>query len=263
MPAAVATKQSRFENEIVPLPSVARNDGDKRPFLEHLEELRRRLLRCFLWAGLGTVAGWRIAPRLLEILIHPVGQVVFLSPTEPFMVHLKVAFLAGVVLSFPLLAWETWKFFQPAFRSIATWPPFLVLPVSAALFSLGVWFGWKLLLPAALKILLSFGGGVMTPMITVGSYVSFASWLIAGCGLIFQIPLAVFLLAAAGLVRPAALLRHWRPAVLVILVVAAVITPTPDVFTQLLLAAPLAALYLGSVLLAFLVPKHNSSGVIS
>ena len=231
---------------------------ERRPFLDHLEELRRRCLRGFLWIGLGMIAAWHAAPRLLEILIRPVGQVVYLSPVEPFMVHLQVAFLGGLGLSFPLLAWEAWGFVRPAFSSSGRRS--LVLPlilVSAGLFFSGAWFGWKLLLPAALKILRSFGEGLMTPMITVGSYISFAGWLIIGCGLIFQVPLAILFLAAAGLVRPATLLRQWRLAVVVILVVAAVITPTPDIFTQLLLAAPLGALYLLSVVLSFLVLKFN------
>ena len=199
-------------------------------------------------------AAWRAAPRMLEILLRPVGQVVFLSPAEPFLVHLKVAFLAGLGLSFPLLAWEAWGFLRPALPSDGRRPALALLPASAALFLAGAGFGWAVLLPAALKILLSFGGGRMTPMLTVGSYIDFAGWMIAGCGLIFQVPLLVFGLAAAGLVRPAVLLRHWRPAVVAILAVSAVLTPTPDIFTQLLLAAPLAVLYLGSVVLAFWVP---------
>lgn len=230
---------------------------ERRPFLDHLEELRRRLLRSFLWISLGMIVGWRAAPHLLEILIRPVGQVVFLSPVEPFLVHLKVAFLGGLGISFPLLAWEAWSFVRPVFPHQGRWPVLALIPVSAGLFFAGAWFGWKLLLPAALKILLSFGGGVMTPMITVGSYVSFAGWLIAGCGLIFQVPLVVLFLAAIGLVRPITLLRQWRPAVVGILIIAAVITPTPDIFTQLLLAGPLAGLYLLSVVLSFLVPKFN------
>ncbi len=239
-----ATNPESEPGEILPL-------DERRPFLDHLEELRRRLLRSFLWVGLGMAAAWQSAPKILEALIRPVGQVVFLSPAEPFLVQLKVAFLGGLGLSFPLLAWEGWGFVRPVFRSGGRWLFVLFLPVSSGLFFAGAWFGWKLLLPAALKILFSFAGGAMAPMITVGNYISFAGWLVAGCGLIFQVPLAVFLLAAAGMVRPAALLRQWRPAVVVILVVAAVITPTPDIFTQLLMAGPLAALYGVSVLLAF------------
>ncbi len=224
---------------------------DRRPFLEHLEELRRRLLRCFLWMGLGMAVAWRFAPQLLEVLIRPVGQVVFLSPTEPFLVHLKAAFLGGLGLSFPLLALEVWGFIRPAMPSGRPWPLLLIMPVSGALFSLGAWFGWAWLLPSALKILLSFGGGMMQPMLTVNSYIGFAGWMIAGCGLIFQLPVVVLLLTATGLVRPVWLVRQWRIAVVAILVVAAVLTPTPDVLTQLLLAGPLAVLYIVSVLLAF------------
>ena len=226
---------------------------ERQPFLVHLEELRWRLLRSFLWIGLGGVVAWRAAPQILGILIRPAGRVVFLSPTEPFLVHLKAAFLGGLVLSCPLLAWEVWGFFRPALPVRGRGWVLAFLPASAGLFLAGAWFGWKWLLPAALKILLSFGGEVMTPMLTVGSVVGFACWLIAGCGLIFQLPLAVFFLAVAGLVRPAMLLRHWRLAVVGILITAAVLTPTPDILTQLLLAGPLAALYAVSIVLALLV----------
>ena len=202
-----------------------------------------------------------MAPRLLEILIRPVGQVVYLSPVEPFLVHLKVAFLGGLGISFPLLAWEAWGFVRPAFASSGGRSPVLALILlSAGLFFAGAWFGWKLLLPAALKILRSFGEGVMTPMITVGSYISFAGWLIIGCGLIFQVPLIILSLVTIGLVRPVTLLRQWRLAVVGILIISAVITPTPDICNQLLLAGPLAALYLLSVILSFLVQKLNRTG---
>ena len=250
---AETTAQRETEpGEILPL-------DERRPFLEHLEELRRRFLRCFLWGGLGMAAAWRAAPEILEVLIRPVGQVVFLSPAEPFLVHLKAAFLGGLVLSCPLLAWEAWGFFRPALPSRGRGVVLALLPLSAGLFLLGVWFGWQWLLPSALKLLLSFGGGIMQPMLTVNSYVGFACWLIAGCGLIFQVPLAVFILSAAGWVRPAALLRHWRFALVAILVTAAALTPTPDIFTQLLLAMPLFALYLLSTGLAFIVGARRLS----
>lgn len=228
---------------------------ERRPFLTHLEELRRRLLRCFLWIALGMAAAWRVAPQILELLLAPAGRVVFLSPVEPFLVHLKVTFLAGAALCFPLLAWEGWGFLRPALGPGRHLPLFLlILPASVALFFTGAWFGWSWLLPAALKVLLSFGGDLMTPMLTVGHYVGFAGWLIAGCGLIFEVPLVILFLTAAGLVRPVSLVKQWRAALLIILVASALLTPTPDVFTQLLLAAPLAALYVGSVLLSFAVP---------
>ncbi len=233
------------------LPSPEERDfppeAERRPFLAHLEELRRRLIRCFLWAGLGTAAGWFLAPELLSALIRPVGQVVYLSPVEPFLTQLKAAFLAGIAFSSPLLAWELWGFLRPALPPTQRWQVLAAVPVSGGLFLLGGWLGWRFLLPAALTILRGFGSAQMTPMLTVGHYVGFAGWLIVGCGLAFQLPVAVWLLARAGVIRPGTLARQWRVAVVAILVAAAVLTPTPDVASQLLLASVLAALYVVSV----------------
>lgn len=235
-------------------PVLVENDRQK-PFIEHLEELRRRLLRAFLWLSVGTAVSWRFADRLLELIVRPVGQVVYLSPVEPFLVHLKTAFLGGIVLVFPLLFLEVWGFLKPALRPSQRWPILVILPAGVALFLAGIAFGWNLLLPSALKILRSFGGATMVPMITVEHYLNFAGWLVVGCGLIFEVPLIILGLARVGWVQPQALVRQWRLAVVGILIVAAALTPTPDIFTQLLLAAPLAALYLLSVSLSFLVRR--------
>ncbi len=228
---------------------------ESRPFAEHLEELRCRLLRCFLWVGLGAAVGWRWAGVVLARLIEPVGQVVYLSPVEPFVVRLKTAFFIGFLLSFPFLAWEVWGFVKPAFRRAPRWSLLGLIAASSGLFFAGAWFGWKGLLPAALALLRGFGGETLVPMITVGHYLSFAAWMVVGCGLIFQLPLAVLAATQAGWVRPATLARQWRLAAVGILVAAAALTPTPDVFTQLLLAAPLALLYVVSILVSFLVTR--------
>jgi sec-independent protein translocase protein TatC len=228
----------------------------KRPLLEHLEEIRRRLLRIFLWAGLGTAIVWHYAHSLLAWLIRPVGQVVFTRLTEPFLVHLKVAFLGGILLASPLIAWECWSFIRPAVKKTPARFALIFLALfSALLFLAGAWFGWIVLVPSALKVLLAFGADFMTPMIGIGDYLSFVSWLAIGCGLIFQTPLVILFLATAGVVRPATLLKHWRAAVVVILLIAAVLTPTPDVVSQLLMAAPLFVLYFFSVGIAILFQK--------
>lgn len=243
------TDENSFIHPVLPM-------GSRRPFLDHLEELRKRLLRSALWVALGTAAGWSQAPRILEAMIRPVGQVVFLSPAEPFMTQFKVAVLAGVALSSPLLAWEVWGFLRPAFGAVRSGPVLALSGASAALFLLGGWAGWRFFLPAALKVLLGFGSASMVPMLTVGHYAGFAGWLLVSCGLAFQIPLAVWFVTRAGWVRPGALLRQWRAAVVVILVAAAFLTPTPDIATQLLLASVLAALYVLSVGIAYLGRKR-------
>ncbi|MBI3333054.1 MAG: twin-arginine translocase subunit TatC [Candidatus Omnitrophica bacterium] len=230
-------------------------EEEKSPLLDHLEQLRWCLLRSLGWTAAGTAVGLRFSGQILHWLIHPVGRVVFLSPAEPFLVHLKVAFLAGIGLALPFLAWEIWRFLSPALFPGERHPILLLAPASAGLFALGALFSWKVLLPTALRFLLSFGSEELTPMVTVGSYVSFAGWLILAGGLIFQMPFVAMLLARGGWLHPWTLLRHWRIAVVSILVVAAVLTPTPDIVTQLLLAAPMGALYLVSIGLAVLTAR--------
>ncbi len=238
-------------------PVLVEEEEGKLPFLVHLEELRWRLVRSILWTGLGMLVTFRFAREILAWFIRPVGTVVFLSPVEPFLAYLKVAFVGGIAVASPLIAWEMWGFFGPALFPRERRSIFLLVPVSVGLFFLGVWFCWRFLLPAGLKFLLSFASENLTPMLTVGSYVSFAGWLLIGCGLVFQTPIVVMALARLGIVSPRTLLRQWRIAVVVILVLAAVITPTPDVANQLLLAIPMGILYFLSVGLAFLVKKHD------
>ena len=225
-------------------------EDSQRPFLEHLEELRRHLLRCFLWIGLGVAVCWTQAGKILFFLLKPVGPVVYLSPVEPFVVQMKAAFFGGLLLVFPLIAWEIWGFLRPAVRPGTRWTLAPLIAASAGLFFTGSGFGWAVLLPAALFFLRGFASDLLIPMITVGHYIGFATWLVLGCGLIFQLPLGILAATRAGLIRPATLVRQWRLAAVAILIAAAVLTPTPDIFTQLLLAAPLAALYVVSILLS-------------
>ncbi len=228
----------------------------RRPFGEHLEELRRRLLRSLFWLTAATGLSWIWAPRLLAWLIEPMGQVVFLSPMEPFLVQLKAALLGGLLLGSPGIAWECWSFVQPALRPAARPRTITLVAASAALFLAGAWLGRRFLLPASLAILLGFRTEFMAPMLTVGAAMNFAFWLIAGSGLLFQIPLGIVVLCRGGWVRPATLVRQWRPAAVGLLVLAAVVTPGPDIVSQLILAAPLAGLYLLSAGLAWLACRR-------
>jgi len=235
----------------VPVPE----DDPHKPILEHLEDLRWCVLRSLLWIGLGTAVTFRYAKEILGWLIQPVGRVVFLSPVEPFLAYLKVSVIAGISAASPLVAWEVWRFLAPALFRRQRTPIFPLVPLSIGLFFIGGWFCWKFLLPVGLKFLLSFGSETIVPMITVSSYLSFAGWLMIGCGLAFQMPIVIVGLARAKIVNPVMLLQQWRIAVVVILVLAAVITPTPDIANQLLLAIPMMGLYLISVALAFVAAR--------
>jgi sec-independent protein translocase protein TatC len=230
---------------------------DSLPFTAHLEELRRRLLRSLGWVALGMAAAWVKSEALLTWLIEPVGQVVYLSPTEPFFLQLTTAFWAGGVLALPLLAWEAWGFLAPGLLARERrWMVFLI-PAGFGLFLLGGWLSFRFLVPVALGFLLRFGVESMTPMIGAGHYFGFVVGLALAGGIMFQTPVVVLVLTRMGLVAPRTLLAQWRAAVIAILVACAVLTPTPDVVSQLILSLPMMGLYFLSVALSYVTCRTN------
>ncbi|MBI1953591.1 MAG: twin-arginine translocase subunit TatC [Candidatus Omnitrophica bacterium] len=230
---------------------------DALPFITHLEELRRRLLRSLGWVALGVAVAWVKSEALLSWLIEPVGKVVYLSPTEPFLLQLKVALWAGGVLACPFLAWEAWGFLSPGLLARERrWMAFLI-PAGFGLFLLGGWLSFRFLVPVALGFLLRFGVESLTPMISAGHYFGFVIGLALAGGIMFQTPVVVLVLTQMGLVTPRTLLAQWRVAVVVILVASAVLTPTPDMASQLILSLPMTGLYFLSVALSYVTCRKN------
>ena len=219
----------------------------------HLEELRRRLLWASAAVGAGLVASFFFCDRLLHFLLRPVlpqiGQTYFFSPTEAFVVKIKVAFFSGVVLASPVVAWQIWLFVKPALRPSETrWVgPAAIL--TTALFLVGVFFSFWVVVPAALRFLVGMQNEFLKPMISVNEYLGFLMGISLAFGISFNLPLFLALLAALGVVSSQMLWKYQRHAVLLIFIAAAILTPGPDVASQLLLAGPLMLLYeLGLVL---------------
>lgn len=229
---------------------------ERRPLVEHLEELRARLWWCLLAVAAGAGVTYAVRAPLLRWLIAPVGRVVFTSLAEPFLAELKLAGWGGLLLGSPIILWQAWEFAGAGLRERERRVIGRLLPVSVALFLGGAWCGLTWLVPTAVRFFLGFAGEQMTPMISVGRYLGLVGSLTVACGLVAQTPLVVGILAALGLVTPAFLWHHWRGALVGSFVVAAVVTPTPDVVTQTLVAIPLIVLYLFSIgLAALLQPK--------
>lgn len=228
--------------------------------IEHLEELRRRLLIGIAALLAATVLCWFVADRLLALLIRPVGRVIFVGVTEAFFVRLKIALLAGVFLSLPILLYEIWAFVSvgltPTERRYALWllPPALVLFVGGALFALVA------IVPVGVRFLLSYQvAGVLEPMISVGAYVSFLTAFLFAFGAVFELPIVLVFLAKLGVVTPAALAAGRRYAIVAIVVAAAVLTPGGDIFSQLLMAVPTYLLYEASIWIARLVAPQPAA----
>ena len=232
-------------------------DTRRLTFLEHLEELRRRLLVCAGAVVLGAIVAYAEAGRVLQWLARPVGRLVFLSPFEAFTAYLHIALVGGVVLALPVVLFEVWRYVGPALNTRERrWLAGGVL-ASLGLFLVGMAVAYFVVIPLGLRFLLGFANETMQPMISVGSYVSTLGWMLLAFGLVFQLPILLVLLAALGLVNARQLAQVRPYAVVGILILAAAATPGPDVLSQIALAVPLWILFELSIWLTRMVKSHG------
>jgi sec-independent protein translocase protein TatC len=222
-------------------------------FLEHIEELRRRLL----WALLGLVAGTVIsaifAERILEWLARPLpgeglSQLEAISLTENVGVFMQASLLGGATLAMPFMLYQLWRYIDPALRANERRYVFLVVPLATALFLSGAAFCYFVMLPVAVPFLLDFLSIPVMPR--PSEYFPFVTSVLFWVGISFETPLLIFFLAKVGIVDHRLLLRNWRVAVIGIAILAAVITPTPDPVNMAIVMIPMVILYGLSILLA-------------
>jgi sec-independent protein translocase protein TatC len=238
-------------------------------FLDHLEELRKRIVYSIIAVALGCAACWGYRERIYEFMQRPImdalrknglpEKLVYLNPTEPFNLYLKIAALAGLFLTSPFVLYQVWLFISPGLyrREKKYVVPFMVSTIG--LFTCGGYFGYRIVYPRALDFLIDFGRK-MQPMITIGEYTQLFLSIVLGMGLIFELPVIVFFLAFMGILSPGFMLKHFRYAILIIFVIAAIVTPTPDVVNMCIFAAPMVGLYAVSVGVAWVVhPKQREA----
>jgi len=218
---------------------------------EHVNELRQRLLKAVLALGLTTAASFFLAEQLLELLAGPIGGLQNLQSievTENVSVFMRVSLLSGFVLAFPVIAYQLLAFLMPGLepneRRYVLW----FVPAATLLFACGVAFAYFVMLPVTIPFLLTFLG--IPTEVRPASYIHFVTGLLFWMGMVFETPLVVFGLAKFRIVSAAALLKHWRIAVVISAILAAVITPTVDPVNMALIMVPLMVLYLLSVLFA-------------
>lgn len=216
-------------------------------FEGHLEELRRRIIICAVSVALASVSAFPFASKMLAALKYPgsaaIDKLVFFSPQDAFLIYIKIAFFVGLAVSMPLVLYQLWVFISPAIEYKAKRHGLSFLLFSLTAFICGASFGFFALLPAAFKFLLSFSGDTLQPMISASSYVSFVLGLTLGCGLVFEMPVLSFILSKLGVINYRLLRKIWKYALIVIFIIAAVITPTPDVFNMTIMAIPMLILY--------------------
>ena len=244
-------------------------DGDSEPaehgkmtFLDHLEELRSRIIHSIIAVVVGFFASWTYADEIYAALAWPItsvmrelnipDQLVYTNPTAVFSLYVQLAFVAGLFLVSPYLLWQVWGFIAPGLypreRHYAI--PFIFL--CTGLFLSGAAFAYRIAFPATLRFLLNFSKQFQA-MITVNEYFSLAIMIILGLAIVFELPVLILFLTMLRVVTPGFLLRNFRYALLLIFFVAALITPTPDVPTMMLFAAPLTGLYFLGVGMSYVV----------
>lgn len=228
-------------------------------FLEHLDELRTVIIHSLVAFLLLSIVCWVFSRRILDILLAdlPLESVYFHSPVEAFMVRVKVSFVVGLMLAFPFILYKIWSFVSPGLFRNERNKVYPLMISSSMLFYAGVLFCYLVLIPAVLKFLLGFGTEHLNPLLSVGAYFAFVARLCFSFGVVFQIPIVVFVLGSLGLVTPEFLLRQWRYAVVAIFAASAVLTP-PDMVSQLMMALPVLFLYIGSVLVAYVVMRRQN-----
>ena len=230
------------------------------PFLDHLDELRGRLIKSLIVLALACAAGLFAVAELgiLDLIQRPIRglvpmeALVFTSPTTPVLITLKLGFIVGLVLAFPFLAWQLWAFLSPALYENERRFAVPAIAVGTALFMGGIALAYFFVLPFGLKVLLGFYQGDLEALITIDEYLRFATRLILAFGIIFEMPVILVLLSFMGIVTPAGLRKYQRHAFVILAVTAAMLTPA-DLGTMFMLLVPMVVLYELSIWLVKMV----------
>ncbi len=217
--------------------------------VDHLTELRKRLIRMILSITLGTGVAYFFLDEIMHHLMKPAGKLYYMQPAEAFFVYLKVCIFAGFLLAVPIVFYQGWKFLLPALTKHERRVMGIVLPSSVLLFFGGITFSFLFVLPAGIKFFMGFGNEDLAPMFSIDKYISFVIAFVLPFGVIFELPLVIVILAKLGFVSSALLRKYRKIVIFAAFVIGAVISPTPDVFSQSMIAIPMFLLYEASIII--------------
>jgi sec-independent protein translocase protein TatC len=246
-------------------PSDSPDDGAKMSFLEHLDELRKRLIGCAYSLLFGCAVAFIFVGRIQEFILQPLvaylpnGKIIYTSGFDPFLLMMKIGGLAGLMIASPLIIWQLWLFIAPGLyaneKRFAI--PFILF--STIFFLTGAAFSHFVAFPWAWQFFISWETSYMQFLPDIKPLFSTYVKMLLAFGLVFQMPTLVFFLARMGVVTGRFLLKHTKYAILIIFIVAAVLSPGTDVVSQALMAGPMLALYAFSIIIAFIFQKRKPS----
>jgi len=236
----------------------------KMSLTDHLVELRKRLVRCVIILFIGFGACYYYKDFIFDIVTRPLVHVlpknsylIYTGLTEAFFVYMKLAFFASLIITCPFIIYQIWKFISPALHSTEKKYVLPFVLFSTLLFISGVLFGYFIALPPAFEFFVSFNNRYLQSMISFSDYISLFVTFLLGFGLSFELPVFMFFLAKLGIVNSQMLSKQRKYAILVIFIVAAILTPSPDALSQILMAIPLMFLYEVSIFITKFAGKKK------
>jgi sec-independent protein translocase protein TatC len=242
-------------------------EDEKMPFTLHLEELRKRIVICFIAIGVGFIVSYGFKEKLFHFLTLPLisvmqadDKLIFTGLPEAFFTYLKVSLLSGLMLAAPVLLYQFWMFVAPGLYDKERKLLIPIVLLSSFFFIGGALFGYFIVFPFGFKFFLGFATETIKPLPSMREYLSFSSKLLLAFGLVFELPLIITFLARLGIVTVEFLKKNRKYALLLFFVCAAILTP-PDVVTQIMMAFPLMLLYEISILGARVFGKKKSQKI--
>ena len=224
--------------------SVATEDvQDKMSLVDHLQEFRKRLVIALIAVAAGSAVSYFYAAELVHFITAPAGKLYYMSPGEAFFAYLRVSFFAGFLLALPVVLYQIWAFVVPALSNKERLVSLILIPASVLLFFIGVVFSYFLVLPAGIKFFMGFATEDLQPMLSLGEYLSFVISFLLPFGFIFELPLVILLLVKFGIIGSEFLTNRRKHVLVLSFVVGAVISPTPDIFSQTMIAVPIIVMY--------------------
>jgi len=270
---------------------TAKTDGKEMSFLQHLEEFRWHLVRSAAVIMIFAIAAFCLNDFVFDTVIfgplrqdfisykvlcslgHKIGagdvmcmtikpaHLQTLSASEQFFNHMWISFLCGIIIGFPFVLWELWKFIRPALKNKEIGPVKIFVVIASVLFLIGIFFGYFLLFPMSYNFLVNYqvsSSGIVQTQNTFDDYISLISTMTLVSGIIFEMPILVYFLTRMTLLTPQFMRKYRKHAVIIILIAAAIITPSPDVTSQMVVAIPMYLLYEISVFVsAWVIKKHK------
>jgi len=262
------------------MPKATAEEELRMPFWSHLAELRKRLVISAIAISIGFVICFNFSEDLLGILMIPLNmtmsyhasfpfllftpnqvkqELFFTTLTEPFMAHLKIGFVAGLILAVPIILLQIWKFISPGLMPKERRYSGYFVSFSTLFFAAGVLFCFFLLLPFAVPFLIGYKTEHLKPIIRIGEYIDFTLKFLLGAGAVFELPLIIILLSRMGILQPASLAKFRKYAFLISFIIGGIITPTPDAFNMTLMSLPIYFLYEIGILGARMFGRKRST----